>query len=456
MRTDFRPVLPLGLAYLAGVLLENGHEVHVIDCQGECKKPRIDEGLYTYRLSASTIQNRLRSFNPDFVGISCLFSSRFRSVLEIARIVKQVDRSIPVIVGGIHPTIEPHEVLGNMCIDYAVLGEGERTIINVVNYEKPESIDGFAYRDKDGRICVNPKTKFIEPLDGLPFPARQLFPWYFEDDIDAHTTSSTFAVNRNTAMLTSRGCPYNCTFCSIHTQWGYKWRARCPENVLTELILFKEQYRIRKVSFEDDNLSYDRKRMLKLCMLMIKERLDLEWNTPNGISVITLDHELLEFMYKAGCRSLNLTIESGDLSILKRMHKPVDLEKVRKIAESCRKIGIRTSGQFLIGIPGETALTLQHSLDFAKNIPLDDIGVSIATPYPKTQMYEECLQNGYINDIDFTSFETDSDARNTPSINTPWLCANEVLAFKKKFLTEFRERWEGIEICVPDVASSAL
>jgi radical SAM superfamily enzyme YgiQ (UPF0313 family) len=178
--------------------------------------------------------------------------------------------------------------------------------------------------------------------------------------------------------------------------------------------------------------------MVHLCELMISEKLDLKWDTPNGTSVATLNRELLQLMKKAGCRSLNLAIESGDPYILREViHKPLTLGKARQVVKDCKTLGIKTEGYFVIGMPGETVETMNHSLNFARSLPLDEIGVFNAVPFPNTELYESAVQNGYLQEVDFNKIYADNDLQQGELLNTGWLSSGEVLAFQKRFYDEF-------------------
>jgi len=436
---SFAPVLPLGLAYLAASLRSNGHSVNVIDCQMAGRTNQVLEGdLLTIGLPWIQIKERIEASHPDIVGVGCTFSSRFLNALKIAGLVKEIDSTVPVVMGGIHPTIKPFEVLNQSEIDFVVLGEGEKALLDLVDGKPHNQIDGFGYK-QDGTIHVNPKTKFIENLDSLPFPARDLFLEYFRNQAQS-VLRGRFDIHNShrNSVITSRGCPNSCAFCSIHSQWGFKWRARTPENVVEELKEMKEKYHVREISFDDDNLTLDRKRMIRLCKLMISEKIDLEWDTPNGVSVITLNRELLLLMKKAGCWSLNLAIESGDPHILRNIiHKPLTLGKAAQVVKDCKALSIKTQGYFVIGMPGETIETMNHSLDFARSLPLDAIGVFNAVPFPNTELYENAVRDGYLAEVDFSKVYADNDLQRSALLSTPWLSSEEVLAFQKRFYDKF-------------------
>ena len=440
----FTPSIPLGLAYIAAVLRQEGHKVLIIDAPAEGRSMQAwNESVCTIGLPWRIIRDRINGYNPDVVGVSCAFSSRFMNALKVTQYAKQVIPDVVTVMGGIHPTILPDETLKHPSVDFVILGEGEETIVKLLDGKSnPEKIDGLAWQ-QNGDIHLNPKTQFIEDLDKLPFPARDLLPMeqyrctYREPRWETGKESVSNP-DRNT-IITSRGCPFDCTFCSIHASWGYKWRARSPEDVVEELREMIDVYGLKQMSFEDDNLLYSRKRMIELCGLIIEEKLDFEWDTPNGVNMISLDRELLALMKKAGCRTLKFGIESLDPNILKDViHKPLTIEIARNIVNLCKELGINTIGNFVLGMPGETRDTIQRTIDAAKTLPLDELNVAIATPYPGTQLYDLCLEKGYIEKFDYANFLADDSMETSAMINTPWLKAAEVMELRKTFYEEFR------------------
>jgi magnesium-protoporphyrin IX monomethyl ester (oxidative) cyclase len=445
----YAPVIPLGLAYIAAVLEREKHIVHVIDAIAEGRKnKKYDNGLCTIGLSWSQILDRIKKFKPRLVGLGCPFSSRFFNALKIARIIKDMDPSIKVMIGGIHPSILPEDVLKKPEIDFVILGEGEVSTLEIVNnLEKGlhdfSCIDGIGYKE-DGKIKINPKTKYVSDLDTLPFPARHLFPMNEYFKVRRHRRPDGRYTIRNVqrnSIISSRGCPFNCTFCSIHAIWGNTWRPRRPEKVVEEIKEMQKNYGIVEISFEDDNLTLDKNRMKRLCETIIKKNIKIKWDTPNGVSISNLDREVLTAMKKAGCYSLNLAIESGDPYILNHViGKAHTIEKAREIVLICKEIGIKTLGYFVIGMPGETKESIQHSIDYATSLPLDDLNVFIATPYPGTKLYKDCIEHEFISEYNYEDFPADDDyQQKTAIINTPKLSADELLLLRKKFYDEFNE-----------------
>jgi magnesium-protoporphyrin IX monomethyl ester (oxidative) cyclase len=216
-----------------------------------------------------------------------------------------------------------------------------------------------------------------------------------------------FAINRphgtvahrspNTSLITSRGCPARCVFCSIHTVWGRKFRARSPENVLGELELLVRDYGVREVHFEDDNLTFDRARAKAIWNGMIERKLDLAWAAPNGLATYTLDEELLELMRASGCYRLHLAVESGDPDVLRDIiHKPLRLDMVTRVVSAARRLGLAVDAFFVVGFPGETLAQIRRTFAFARSLDVDSASLFIATPYPGTELEAICRAEGYL------------------------------------------------------------
>jgi magnesium-protoporphyrin IX monomethyl ester (oxidative) cyclase len=318
------------------------------------------------------------------IGISVPFTKSFYSAKRIAQFVKESNPDAVVVMGGIGAEVNPYT-------DYVVRGEGEVAFYDIVNSSDSDPIDN---------------------LDSLPFPLR------------------TFTNPNRVGVVTSRGCPFNCSFCSIHSLWGYKWRARSPENVVEEIKSLNVPY----ITFEDDNLTLDKDRATKLFELMAKECL-VKWSTPNGVCINTIDKDLLTLMKRSGCFALNLAIESGDEWMLKySIGKDLTLQKVKDVVKWCKELDILTLGYFVIGMPFETMTSMNMSLEFAKELMLDAINVFIASPYPGSALWDYCTKHNYFitKDLDkFTGFDA--------VFETPLLKARDVQSFRKRFQNEFND-----------------
>ncbi|MDO8688444.1 MAG: cobalamin-dependent protein, partial [Dehalococcoidia bacterium] len=369
---------PLGLAYVAACL-EQDYDVRILDaaCDGWEVETKDENGLITYGLSFDRIGSHIAEFNPDVVGVSCLFSMQHRNAHKVCQVARDVNRDILTVMGGAHPTALPDQTLQDPNVDFVVLGEGEystKELLDCLRDGKDfSSIDGIGFK-RDGGVIVNPKTRFIADLDAIPFPARHLLPMdkYFTINLP-HGVSSRYSPN--TPVITSRGCPARCIFCSIHSVWGHKFRARSVDNIIVELRQLKETYGIREIQFEDDNLTFDRKRASALFRRMTSEKLDLAWTTPNGVALWRLDKELLLEMKESGCYALCLAVESGDQEFLsKTIHKPLRLDRVEELTRWIRRYGFETTAFFVVGFPNETREQLMNTFRFASALDVENAG----------------------------------------------------------------------------------
>jgi len=388
---------PLGLAYLAATI-ETDYDVKILDCVIEGREHR-EEGMIRLGLTDEEIGKIISRYNPDVVGISCLYSNQIGMTYRITAIAKEFNNKIIVVVGGAHASALPEEVLkkGAFKIDYVVIGEGEQTLSCLLckldKARKNINLDGIAYFYKN-RVIVKPKKKYIKYLDDLPLPARHLIDMekYFEKK-----TGHGFEQigKRATSMISSRGCPFDCKFCSIHNVWGYGYRTRSAKNVVDEIEFLIKKYDVDEIAFEDDNLTLNYKRVEAICDEIIRRDVKINWTTPNGVYIHSLDENLLKKMKKSGCYKLCFGIESGDVDILKYMNKKINLEKAKNVIRICNEIGIWTHGFFIIGMPVETKGTIRNTLNFAVSSKLDFASFLIAMPYPGTGLYNEMQKVDY-------------------------------------------------------------
>lgn len=402
-------LFPLGLGYLGAALMERTSvEVGILDTvvsNCECQ-PNFGGKSYNFGMRDDEIERKIREFDPDLVGITCAFTKRWKNTLKVAGIVKKIDPSIRVLVGGAHPSAFPEECLTPE-VDCVVAGEGENAIVDAISDGKTQFM----------------RYSYISQIDEIPFPSRSL------------VDMKPYLKGERDNFITSRGCPYSCTYCSIHCVWGRKWRARSPKNVVDEVEQCVKRYGVRVASFMDDNMTLDRERMIGICKEMMKRGVDVWWNIPNGTSVAHLDQELIAYMKASGCYAVNLAVESGSEKILHdSMNKHITLRQVERVAEWCKDAGLLTLGYFILGMPGETLETMKETLKFAEKIELDCVNVLIATPYPGTALYETCEKEGWLKTLnfdDYTAFD--------PVIETPLLSANDVY----KFARDFREDYDA-------------
>ncbi len=425
--------LPMGIASLAAYLRDRV-EVGVLDAtvEGYNIEEPVDKGLVRFGLSVPEILRRIEAFGPDILGISTVFSSQFPVVREIAARSREADPDIITVTGGTHPSFLPESCMESSVLDFMVLGEGEKPLAGLIERLREQrpfnDLAGVAFRE-NGKTRVNRELSMVDDLDSLPFPARDLFPVeeYFRINLPMQGLSRH---RRNLSVATSRGCPYRCTFCSSTIHWGHTWRKRSAENVLAEMEMLKTRYDLKEVKFEDDNLTGDPKRAKEIFRGMIDRKLDFFWNTPNGISVWTLDEEMLALMKESGCYEITLAIESGDEDVLKNIvKKPLSLDRARQAAAMIKKHGIETSGYFIIGFPGETRRQIENTVNFARSLELDRYYLFLYTPLPGTPLAKKAEEEGLM----LPGFDYES-ANNyfAPSVSTADMTAEELLKIERR------------------------
>lgn len=393
---------PLGLAYIAAVLERAGHEVAILDCvMAGFQRLRLQpDGRFRHGLDGEDLCSEVRRFDPQLVGISNLFSAQSPAAHHVCRLVKQIRPGILTVMGGAHPSAVPEDVLADANVDYVICGEGELAMARLAKALEagrrlPADLSGLAFRD--GRtVRVIPPGPPLTDLDALPLPARHLLPMrqYFRSRAPHGTV-----VRRHpcTNMITSRGCPARCSFCSIHTVWGRRFRWHSSRRVVQEIDLLINDYGVREIQFEDDNLTLNKPRMREICQAIIDRRLDLLWTTPNGVATWALDERLLELMRRAGCYHIAIAVESGSQDTLDRLiHKPLDLRKVPPIVRAARKLGMGVSAFFVVGFPGETRAEIEKTFDYAMNLDADHVHFYTATPYPGTELFRQCVEMGFL------------------------------------------------------------
>jgi len=392
---------PLGLAYIAASLERKSHEVCILDAvvEGYSTETKQNKHNVIYGLTSQDILKRIKEFNPEIIGIACVFSTLHDIVLNLCSVIKRSFPAIKIILGGTHATVLAQTLVSEPCVDFVIRGEGEVAMVELSEYlsgsRSIESVSGLTWKKND-QIEFNPQN-FCQDIDDLPFPARHLLNMeaYKKVGILQGATRPGIAA---TTVITSRGCPASCVFCSIHSVWGKKFRPHSAKYVLKELQILKEKFAITHVVFEDDNITYDKKRAQEIFRGMIENKMKLTWSAPNGIAVWCLDTDLLRLIRDSGCTVLFLALESGVQDTLDNIiHKPLNLKKALDVVRECRRLRMTTQAFFVIGLPGETKETMGRSMAFAEQLGVDRISIAIATPFPGTELYEICQKNGYLS-----------------------------------------------------------
>ncbi|WP_232362706.1 B12-binding domain-containing radical SAM protein [Desulfosudis oleivorans] len=400
---DTMVVPPMGIASLAAYVRDMV-DVALLDCVAEGYRQKVSVARHIARvgLSDDEILARVRAYRPDMVGLSCIFSNQFACVKDLSRKIREkVDPDMVIVTGGTHPSFLPEQTLSEADVDYVVLGEGELGLKQIIETHNSggriEDIDGVAFRTENG-VQVTPRTTWIEDLDTLPFPARDLLPMetYFEAKVPM---ALHWRKVRNTPIVSSRGCPFKCPFCSSWRHWGQRFRKRSAENVLAEITHLKSRYNIQELKWQDDNLTADRNRAKAIFQGMIDRGLVMPWNTPNGIALWTLDGEMLDLMKKSGCFEITLAVESGDPETFRRfVKKPFTLDQAAKVARMARERRITTVAYFILGFPGETVRQVKSSIRFGLRMGVDYLVPFIFNPLPGSELWQECMQKGFLSD----------------------------------------------------------
>ena len=336
---------PMGLAYLASNI--KGHDVKILDLEIN-----------------SDLDGTLKEFNPDIVGIT-FTTPLYNQAMDLFKHIKELNSDIYTIAGGPHPTTLPNSVISSKYVDTVMVGEGEVAINKFLD-------------NPTKRVLT--REPLIQDLDTIKFPARHLL----ENEKYLFSVPGKGIVPL-TSFMSSRGCPFMCTFCSQHLMFGRKMRYRSIENCIEELKQIKKMG-INHLSMLDDTLGLDKERTYKLCNRIVEEDLDITFEGYTRINIIT--KELLEKLKKAGLVRLSFGVESGNQEILNAIKKGINLEQIRKAYELADKVGIETRMSIIFGLPGETEETIKRTIKFMKSLKCNQAYVNIATPFPGTELYE--------------------------------------------------------------------
>ncbi len=373
---------PLGLGYIAQVLLDNGHTVEVLD-------------INAYRPPEEEVVQRIREAEFDAAGITGMVTE-FAAVRRLSGLVKEFHPDAPVILGGGLPTAFPRQVLEKTQADISVVGEGEVTIKELaesLSGRRPiQEVKGIWYKD-GGSLRMTEPRGLIGDLDTLPFPARDLFPVdrYIQNPVTYLRMFDKNIVSLN--MVSSRGCPYRCAYC-FHGLWKHRFRGRSADNIVAEMKLLRDTYGVNGIFFMDDTFTLDRKRLLALCDRLIEEELGIIWVASARVNLV--DPEVLGKMRAAGCRVITYGIESGSQQILDEMRKGVKVEQARQAVLDTWEAGILPIGFLMIGMFGETRQTVEETVRFCNETGIVS-GFSFVTPFPGTELYTRALEVGKIH-----------------------------------------------------------
>jgi anaerobic magnesium-protoporphyrin IX monomethyl ester cyclase len=392
---------PLGLGYIAAYLKKHNISVKIVDC--------------TFLTQKQAIKKIIDS-EPNIIGIQSMYSMRNKT-LELASILR--DHCDFLVAGGALPSINPELFLNNF--DMVIIGEREQTMLELVkqleNGGDLSEIEGIAYRDKDtGQIRQTAPRILIEDLDKMPSPSRDLF-----DNYSYKQYYSKKFGYKTTAIMTSRGCPFNCDFCS-RPIFGNNFRSRSASTVVDEI---EEVISLgyNRIWFADDCFTLNRNRLLEVCEEIVKRSLKISWECLSRVD--TLDFETADKMKQAGCIRMFFGIESGNDLILKKMNKQITTKQAYNATKICKRTGIKAGAFFILGYPGESAKTILDTVKFASSLPLDYLSFTLPYPIPGTPLFERL--NGKIVSEEW------EEPKNIQLIKHKLLFDSQVSEFKMKF-----------------------
>jgi anaerobic magnesium-protoporphyrin IX monomethyl ester cyclase len=435
---------PLGISHLAAVIRDD-YEVLIYDATAEGFDNVVDlpRGFRRNGVSYDTIRELIEEWKPDFVGMTCLFSSVWPVIRDVCDIIKDVDPGILTACGGCHPSFLARECLDEADnLDFIVKGEGEyalRDLLSTLNDGGDLlTVNGLAFRDEStGLVQVNEKVGYIPDLDALPYPARDMLNLELYSGGIHHGIAETH--RKVAVMYSSRGCAAKCIFCSSVEFWGHDYRYRSAESLLDEMEFLVDTYGIEEIQFEDDNLTQNKKRAKDIFQGMIDRGLHekLQWCTPNGIALWALDIPLVRLAKQAGCYQLTLAIESGNQQVVDNIiHKPLDLDKARDLAHEIKGLGLDTNAFFIIGFPGETLDDIRDTFAYANELDLNSACFFIAQPLPGTRLYDISIRNGYLPE----GFRFEDATYSRGVISTPDWTADQVQQLCNTQLLKYQVR----------------
>lgn len=392
---------PLGLGYLASALRQHGYTVALVDC--------------TF-LSLKQALEQVKRSRPKILGLYSMFSMK-QTTMELAKLLREDCQML--VAGGPLPTLDPESFLS--VFDVAAVGEGEETIVELAERVEAglpfDDVSGLVYR-KNGQTVFTGKRGFIPNLDSLPFPTRDLF--------DNHAYKKYYSKRfgyTTTPIITSRGCPFSCDFCS-RPVFGQNLRMRSPENVVAEVDEV-ERLGYERVWFADDCFTIDKRQVLRLCDLLLQRGLHLTWECLSRVD--TMDLQMATSMARAGCRRVFFGIESGSDQILELMGKRINVYQARHAVYAAKAAGLEVGAFFIVGYPGETDKSVLETIRFASKLPLDYLSFTLPYPIPGTPLHDRVKEGESLSPVDW------EEPKNWSLIRHKLLCNSGFSESKLKF-----------------------
>lgn len=379
---------PLGIAYIASYLRKYGqHDVRMYEPEAQC-------------LTYADFAEIIKTYSPDIIGLTCT-TPNFSRALELTKISKE-NSDARVVLGGVHASAVPEFIMENYpgLVDCVIVGEGERTMLELIDaYQNNlplEGVRGIVFKNGD-RVIRTEHMPYIEDLDSIPFPTRDLIPQ------DLFRPNLHNARYKNSAtILTSRGCPFNCSFCAARIVSGRRYRMHSAEYVLEEIQMLKNDYNAKQLIIIDDTFTLNHGRLEKICKGMIDKRLNLAWFCFSQVN--TVNKEILKMMKQAGCYNIGFGVESSEKDILKKMGKNIRPEQALGAVREANKLGIKTQAFYIFGTPGETKEQMERTMRFSRKVGSTLAFFNMLVPFPGTKDFEYFFSSIPLEEIEWKNF----------------------------------------------------
>lgn len=451
---------PLGLVYLAASCLNAGYEVELLDILAEGYDNEVlSEHFIVYGLDIDTVLARIGQSKPDIIGMSILFSHVASECYSILHRIRETYPDIPIVLGGHHPSAMPETVMENPDIDYVMIGECDTTFpqfLDALNGEGGlDEVRGLYYRENgavrstmDGvrPAKSGPTYKYYFRKDGpnpgdletIPMPAWHLLDMerYWKSHV--RMGGGNVMRERYFPMVSSRGCPHTCYFCTSPLMGGYKgYRKRTVEDVCAEIRWLKDVYGVQEIQFLDDNFFISVPRVKELLKALAEQFPDVVFSVPAGTEANALDDEVIELMARANFYRVILALEAGDQQIQDALiDKRVDLARVPSIVAKCKEVGLEVRGYFMLGFPNEKRAQIMHTAEFAKSLDLDDFALSVVSPLPGTPLFDQCVDEKLLT----SGFDINDIRYSVSHIRLPDMTSEELENVRRSYWMEHKAR----------------
>lgn len=459
----------LGLAYISAAIREAGFDCTAIDGVGEALDQitpysGYGESIMIQGLSLQQIVDKIPA-DSDVIGLSCMFSNLWPLTNDLANLVRERFPDATMILGGEHGTAVPEHTLQSSTVDIVVLGEGEETIVSLLQCLEQDGdlaeVKGIAFR-RDGEVVNNGLSPRQRSIDEIAPPDWDS--WPLENYIDRGQINGV-NLGRSIPLIGTRGCPYACTFCSNPGMWTRRWIPRDPKHLVDEMQSYIERYQVRNFDFQDLTFVVNKRWTIEFCREIIDRNLDITFQMPSGTRAEAFDEEVVDHLYRAGCRVIAFAPESGDDEVRRAVKKQVDLDKLKAAVRASVARGLKVSCFFVIGFPQDTTESLKSTLRLVRTMAMlgaHDVSVAQFTPYPGSDIFRDLQKSGrialddefFISPLNFytsdaNSFSDHVDSKELYRAMITMFCTFYLLSFARRPLRTaiilFKALFTGVE-----------